>query len=186
VRIRPPWRLARVEAASQSTSVSGWSSPEVLTMAARPSRMWASQRSKPEASTTRSVVVAFAQLTNEVGDRTASTPTALHLEFDEGVRPPHQAIPGVEAGEEVTLAIEDAVVGGFGHSAQQVGLVVEVVVELAARCGGPGTDLIQAGPERALLGHDLGGRGHDALSGLASPLGGRLRSHGSQVSRLWT
>jgi len=41
-----------VEAASQPTSASGRSSPET-TMAVSPARMWASQRSKPEANTTR-------------------------------------------------------------------------------------------------------------------------------------
>ena len=78
------------------------------------------------------VVVAFAQLTNEVGDGTASTPAALPLVLDHGVSPPREASPGVEAGEQRTLGVEDVVVGGFGHGAQQVGLVLEVVVELAA------------------------------------------------------
>ena len=128
------------------------------------------------------VVVAFAQLTEKVSDRTASTPTELHLEFDEGVRPSHQTIPRVEPGKEVTLAIEDGFIGGVGHRPHQVGLVVEVVVKLAARCGGAGTDLIQAGPESALLGHHLGGGGNNALSGLASPLSGRLESHGPSIS----
>ena len=123
------------------------------------------------------VIVAFAELTEKVGDWTASPPTELHLELDEGVCPSHQSVPRAELGEEVTLALEDGFIGGVGHRPHQVGLVVKVVVELAARCRRAGTDLIQAGPESAMFGHHLGRRGDDALSGLAAPLGGRLESH---------
>jgi hypothetical protein len=46
------------------------------------------------------VVVAFAELAQEVGDRTASFPAPLLLESDEGIGPADQAGPGAEAGEE--------------------------------------------------------------------------------------
>jgi hypothetical protein len=54
------------------------------------------------------------------------------------------------------LAIEDGVVGGFGHGPQEVGLVVEVAVKLAARRRGSRADVVQAGPQGTLLGHNVG------------------------------
>jgi peroxiredoxin len=123
------------------------------------------------------VVVAFAKLTDKVGDGTASPRTALLLQLDEGVRPSDQAVPGAETGEQGALSVEDSLIGGLSHSPQQIGLVVEVVVELAARCSGALTDLIQAGPDGTFLGHHIGSSGDDAPSGLASPLGGGPNCH---------
>ena len=88
----------------------------------------------------------FAELTDEVPDGTASTPTVLFLEPDQGVHPLSQALPGAEFSKQLSLAAEDRVVSRFGNSAKQVGLVVEVVVELAARRCGASADLIQLAP----------------------------------------
>ena len=155
-------------------------------MAERPARIRASHRSNPDASTDADTVITLTELAEEVGDRAAS-PAATHfLEGHECVGPSNQSVPGVEVGEEVALAVENGVVGGIGDGQQQVVLVIEVVVELAARGRRPGADLIQARPERPLLGHHLGCRGHDACAGLASPVGARHRSHGPQYPDKWT
>jgi len=132
------------------------------------------------------VVVAFADLAQEAGDRTASLPAPLLLDSYEGIGPAHQAGPGAETGEEVFLGAEHRVVSRLGYGSQQVSLVVEVVVQLAARSGGAGSDLVQARPQRPLLGDDLGGGGHDALPGPASPLGSWLVSHVLQYHGYWT
>ncbi len=65
-----------------------------------------------------------------------------------------QAGPSVQPGEECALAVEDAVVGGFGYCAQRIVLVVEVAIQLAARRAGAGAgaNLTQAGSEGTLLG----------------------------------
>src|SRR5271154_3431732 len=117
----------------------------------------------------------FAELNDEVPDGTASTPTVLFLEPDQGVHPLSQALPGAQFSKQLSLATQDRVVSRFGNSAKQVGLVVEVVVELAARRCGASADLIQARPDRAFLSHEVCRRLHDSLSGPASPLGSRLR-----------
>ena len=148
--------------------------------------MSASQRSNPEASTARMVVITLTELAEEVGDRAASLAAPFFLEGDERIGPSDQSVPGVEVVEEIPLAVEHAVVGGLGDSEQEIVLVVEVVVELAPRRRGPGADLVQARPERPLLGNHLGRRAHDALAGQASSVGGRHRSHGSQYPGNWT
>jgi hypothetical protein len=132
------------------------------------------------------VVVALADLAKEAGDRAASFPAPLLLDSYKGIGPAHQAGPGAETGEEVFLGAEHRVVGRLGHGSQQVSLVAEVVVQLAARSGGAGSDLVQARPQRSLLGDDLGGGGHDALPGPASPLGSWLVSHVLQYHGYWT
>src|SRR5580658_5458860 len=97
-------------------------------------------------------VIAFAELADEVGDGATSPPAPLMLQLDEGVGPALQAGPAAETGEQGALAFEDAVVGGLGHGAEQVGLVVEVVVELAARRRGALPDIVQAGPGGSFFG----------------------------------
>ena len=52
----------------------------------------------------------FAELTDEVPDGTASTPTVLLLEPDQGVHPLSQALPGAEFSKQLSLATEDRVV----------------------------------------------------------------------------
>ena len=52
------------------------------------------------------LLVPFSELTEQVGDRATSPATELLLEPDKGVRPPHQPLPGVEAGEKVLLRVE--------------------------------------------------------------------------------
>ena len=119
-------------------------------MAASPSRMWCFPAVEPGGEHDSDVVVVLAELAEEVGDRAAPLPVALDLEGDEGVGPAHQSVPGAEAGEQVLLAVEHDVVGGLGHRFEQVVLVVEVVVELAARRRRPGADLVQARPPMPL------------------------------------
>ena len=110
----------------------------------------------------------LAELAEEVGDRASPLASVLFLEGHEGVGPADHAVPGAEAGEEFLLSAEHDVVGGLGDGFEQVVLVVEVVVELAARRRRPGPDVVQAGRGRPFLGDDLAGCGDDALRGLTA------------------
>ncbi len=100
------------------------------------------------------------------------------LELDKRVHPPLQTHPGAKTFEKRLLRSENYLIRRFGYSEQQIILVVEVVIQLAARRAGPRSDLVQARSERPSFGNDIGCRSHNPTAGPAAPLGCRLLSHG--------
>jgi hypothetical protein len=129
-------------------------------------------------------VITLADLAEKVGDRTASPAAACFLEGNERISPPDESIPSVDVIKKIPLALKHYVVGDLGNSQQEVVLVIEVVVDLAARGRGSCADLVQTGTESPFLGHHLGCRRHDALTGTASLFGRRHRSHAHQYRRI--
>ena len=95
-----------------------------------------------------------------------------------GVIAPTEGFTVVASRAAVDEVLRDLASDLLHDGAEQVGLVVEVVVERAARHPGGGHDLLGAGGGEALLGEQRAGRVHQRLAGVGDMLVSTGGGHG--------
>src|ERR671918_41516 len=127
--------------------------------------------------------VVLGELAGEGADRAPTACLPVDLQLDERVEPAFDSGPGVEPPEQVTLDVQHCVRGDVDDGVHEVVAVVEVVIELAAACARPGSDVVEAHPGGALFGHELRRRLKDALPCRAAPFCGRCLRHKKEFSR---